>query len=87
MPRMPVDSSVSFAARCDWKRLMIRAVPVALPNDLAGCGNILGPVYGSTADASSRSTTSGEAAQNRVDAPRSNPKMDGPPGALAPIEQ
>jgi hypothetical protein len=63
---------------------MNRAVLLSLLIGLAGCGNVVGPVYGASAGMPSRSSSADAAVQSPVAAPRTNPKMDGPPGALAP---
>jgi predicted small lipoprotein YifL len=59
---------------------MTGAMVLTLLIALAGCGNIVGPVYGPSAGANSGSDSSAVA-------PRTNPKMDGPPGALAPEKE
>jgi hypothetical protein len=63
---------------------MIRTVLLSLLIGVAGCGNVVGPVYGSSAGLPSRPSSADAATQAPVTAPRTNPKMDAPPGALTP---
>jgi hypothetical protein len=60
---------------------MIKAMLLTSLIGLAGCGNVVGPVYGSSAGMPARPAPDA-ASQGHVEAPHSNPKMDGPPGAL-----
>jgi uncharacterized protein YceK len=64
---------------------MIRIVLLSLLVGLSGCGNVVGPVYGSGAGMPPRSPSADAAKQAPVAAPRTNPKMDAPPGALTPL--
>lgn len=63
---------------------MIRTALLLLVVGLVGCGNIIGPVYGSGAGMPLQAPPADAAVQAPVAAPRTNPKMDAPPGALSP---